>query len=269
MIKQGKPFPRLSVLQVHKQLVVLRLSVGQVIDVRRAAALGQRVVARVGEIVAVGKNISLRERLCDGVIRVGPHGGCVRDCRHRGFFAFLFLTVNDEEEEEDEHEEYQDDDSCNGSDLIRVHGHSGTRQTVEIPYNDHASLVTARALPAGITVAGASHVITAGVIEAVTHLPAAVSIRSCGTLLLTVASHEACAAGAVTGDVIAVCAVLTLTHQHAVLPVEAQRTALCAVEPRPAGRTLALAVVSAAERPVVAVTGVDAVRTPLTRRTRL
>lgn len=43
---------------------------------------------------------------------------------------------------------------------------------------------------------------------------------------------------------------------------------LCAVQPRPAGRTLTLAIISTAERPVVAVTSVDAVRTPLTWRTR-
>lgn len=76
---------------------------------------------------------------CNGVIGVGPHGGCVCDRRHCGIFAFLFLAVNDEEEQEDEHKKYQDDDSCNSTNLIRVHRHSGARQTVEIPYNDHAS----------------------------------------------------------------------------------------------------------------------------------
>lgn len=43
--------------------------------------------------------------------------------------------------------------------------------------------------------------------------------------LFTVASHEAGAARALPGDVIAVCAVLTLTRLNAVLPVETQRTA--------------------------------------------
>lgn len=61
MIQQGKPLPRLSVLQVHKQLVVVHLSIGYVIDVRWAAALGQRVVTGVGEIVTVGKDLSLWE----------------------------------------------------------------------------------------------------------------------------------------------------------------------------------------------------------------
>lgn len=76
---------------------------------------------------------------CDGVISVGPQGRCVRDRRHRGFFAFQFLAVNDEEDEEDEHEEHQNNDSCDRTDLIRVHRHSGARQAVEIPYDDHAS----------------------------------------------------------------------------------------------------------------------------------
>lgn len=43
--------------------------------------------------------------------------------------------------------------------------------------------------------------------------------------LFTVASHEASAARAMTGDMIAVCAVLTLAQHHTILTVEAQGTA--------------------------------------------
>lgn len=103
--------------------------------------------------------------------------------------------------------------------------------------------------------------ITGGVIQTITHLPAAISVRSRGTFwkrveecwvrcrlmrvlenikvtaplfpvlkhslltLFTVASHEASAACAMTGDMITVCAVLTLACQHTILTVETQGTA--------------------------------------------
>lgn len=190
MISQSPPFPLVHALQVHKQLAVLRLPIGGAVQVWRADALGQRVVAGVGE-VAAGMSLTCgRVSFCDGVVGGDPHGGGVGDGRHGGLFAFLLLPVDDEEEEEEENQQHQHDDPGDGADLIRVHLHGCAGQTVQAADHDHACLVTASALPARVTVTRPGHVIAGGVIEAVTHLTAAVTIGTSRTLLFTVSSHE-------------------------------------------------------------------------------
>lgn len=121
------------------------------------------MVAGVGEVVT-GVAFTRRMCVCNGIIRSDPHGRGVGDRWHGGLFAFLLLSVNDEEEEEEEHQQNQDDDTSNSSNLIRVHMHGSAGQTVQATYHHHTGLVTACTLPAWVTVACASHVITGGVI---------------------------------------------------------------------------------------------------------
>lgn len=68
---------------------------------------------------------------------------------------------------------------------------------------------------------------------------------------------------------IAVGSILTLAYQRTVLAIKPQRASLRAVEPRPARRAFTFPVISAAESSIVAVAGMDAVRTPVGRRAGL
>lgn len=76
---------------------------------------------------------------CNGVISRHPHSRSVGHSRHGGLFTLLLLPVDDEEEEEEEHQQHQHNDSCNGSDLVGVHVHRCTGQTVEAAYHHHTS----------------------------------------------------------------------------------------------------------------------------------
>lgn len=111
--------------------------------------------------------------------------------------------------------------------------------------------------------------VTGGVVQTVTNLATAVAVRSRRAFLLTVQSHESCAAGTLSGDVVAVSSVLALAYQRTVLAIKAQRASLSTVEPRPSGSAFTFPIVGAAEGSVVAVAGVDAVRTPVGGRTGL
>lgn len=85
-------------------------------------ALGEGVVAGIGEVVGVGVAVTpLSNGLCDGVVSVGSECRCVGDWRHAGFFALLPLAVDEEEEEEEEDEQHQHDDARDHPDLVGVH----------------------------------------------------------------------------------------------------------------------------------------------------
>lgn len=268
MIDVRRLFPVIEVL-AQEQMAVLCLSVWTGVEVRRADALGQSVVAGIGEVAAGQRFARWRVGVRDGVVCRDPHSRGVGHRRHAGLFALLLSPVHDEEEEEEEAEQDQHDDPRDGSDLVRVHLYGRAGQTVETAHHHHTSLVTTSPLPAWATVARPSHVITCGVILTVAHLAAAVTIRARGTLLFAEAAHETCAAGAQSGDVVTVASVPALAHLGAVFPKEAQRATLSAVEAGPSWGALAFAIVGAAVGPVVTIACMDAVRSPQSRRTRL
>lgn len=93
--------PRVHVFNADKELVVLGLSIRSIVDQRRADALGQSVVAWVGEVVT-GVSLTWRMSFCYSVVGGDPHGWGVGDCGHGGLFSFLFLAVDDEEQEEED-----------------------------------------------------------------------------------------------------------------------------------------------------------------------
>lgn len=68
---------------------------------------------------------------------------------------------------------------------------------------------------------------------------------------------------------VAVCSILTPADQGTVLAVKPQRASLSAVEPRPSRSAFAFPVIGTAKGSIVAVAGVDAVGTPVGRRTGL
>lgn len=125
-----------------------------------ADALGQGMVAGVGEVVA-GMGFTCRwMSICDGVISSDPHGRGVGHSRHGGLFALLLLPVDDEEEEQEDHQQHQYDDSTDSSNLVGVNLHGCTGQAVEAAHHHHTSLITPRSLPARVAVTCTSHVIT-------------------------------------------------------------------------------------------------------------
>lgn len=220
MISQRRPFSLIHVLQVHKELAVLGLCIWTIVKMRGAYTLGQSMVAGVGEVVAGVTFTGWWVSICDGVISCDPHSRGVGHSRHGRLFALLFLSVDDEEEEEKEHQQHKDDDSCDGSYLIGVHMHGCTGQTVKAAHHHHTGLVTASSFPAWVAVTRTGHMITSGVIQTVTDLTAAITIRTRRTLLLTVSAHEASATSALSRDVVTVSSIPTLAGLRTVFPIE-------------------------------------------------
>lgn len=132
----------------------------------RAGALSERVIAGVGEVVAVGVALaSLWNCLCNGIVGVDPHGRCVGDGGHGGLRALLLLAVDYEEEQKEEHEQHQHYDPRDDSDLVGVHWQGRAGQAIQGPHNDNTSLVTSGSFPSRVAVARPSHVVTGGVVE--------------------------------------------------------------------------------------------------------
>lgn len=257
----------LHIVYAHKELAVFTLSIWSAADQRRADALGQSVVAWVGEIVT-GVSFTRWVGFCNGIIGCDPHGRGVGDSWHGGLFSLLLLSIDDEEQEEEDDQQNQDDNPSNGSDLIGVHMHRSTGETVEVTHH-HASLITAHSFPAWVAVTRPRHVVTGGVIQTVTYLTTAIAIRPRRTFLLAVSSHKSCATSALSRYVVTVSSIPALTRLRAVFSVETQWTSLSAVKTRPPWCALALSVVRTAVGSVVTVACVNAVGAPLSWRTRL
>lgn len=107
--------------------------------------------------------------------------------------------------------------------------------------------------------------VTGGVVQTVTNLATAIAVCSRRAFLLTVQSHEPCAAGTLSRDVVTVSSILALAYQCTVLAIKAQRTSLSTVESSPARRAFTLPIIGTAKGSIVAVAGVDAVWTPVGR----
>lgn len=164
VINQRCPFSMIHILQVHKQLIAFNLSIWTIVNMWGADALGESMVAGVREVVAGVGLTCWWVSICNGIIRIDPHSRSVGHRWHGGLFALLLLPVNDEEDKEKEHQQHKDNDSCDGSDLVGVHLHGCTCQTVEATDHHHTSLVTTSSLPAWVAVTCTSHVIASGVI---------------------------------------------------------------------------------------------------------
>lgn len=89
---------------------------------RGRSTLAKRVVAWIGEVVAVGiPTIAVRQSFCNGVIGIDdPHGRGVGHRRHARFLPLLLVSVDDEQRQQEEHNKDKDDNACDGSDLIGV-----------------------------------------------------------------------------------------------------------------------------------------------------
>lgn len=123
------PLPRIHILQVHKQLVVFQLGDGHpvpVVDPRGRGTLRERVVAGVGEVMAVSiPSAAVRKGFGNGVVSVhDPHSGGVGHGWHARLLPLLLVSVDNEQGQEEEDDQDEDDDAGDGPDLVGVSGES-------------------------------------------------------------------------------------------------------------------------------------------------